>query len=446
MKRIFTLISLSLVVLSCGEDDYYPIESSLDADLKEQLIEVSGGKGLGYFILPESDAFDQIPQDPKNPITPAKVQLGKLLLHETGLGQVPKIDLMKGTYSCASCHQADAGFSSALRQGIGECGVGFGFRGESRTINKSVPVDSVDIQPLRSPTLLHVAYQEVMLWNGQFGGTGINAGTETNWGTIPENYLGYQGVEVQAIKGQGVHRLIIDADLAESLGYKNLFDSAFPEVSVNERYSPLYAGLAIAAYERTLLANQSPWQRWLKGETEALTMEEKQGVKVFFGEGRCYECHTGPALSDMNFYAFGMGDFDNSDGAVVLNDVDMDAIKKGRGGFTKKASDEYKFKTPTLYNMIDNGFYGHGGTFTSVEEVIRYKNVGIPQNKQVPLQNMAPQFGHLYLTDTQIESLTQFLENGLRDPNLKRYVPEALNSGNCFPNNDEQSQLDLNCG
>ncbi len=451
---------LILVLISCQNDDYIPINSEIDQNqskmnpnggggLDKQLLKalenVSNGIGASYFILPNSNDYSSIPQDPLNPITQSKVDLGKLLFHETATGGNPKIASMKDTYSCASCHHAAAGFSAGIRQGIGESGLGFGINGSARIINPSVPLDSVDIQPIRSPTILNVAYQDIMLWNGQFGGSATNAGTEANWANIPENFLGFEGVEVQAIKGQGVHRLLIDDNFVNIFGYKQMFDNAFPNIAENQRYSTQNAALAIAAYERTVLPNQSPWQEWLKGDSNALTKEEKRGAKVFFGKGKCYECHTGPSLSDKNFYSFGMGDFDNTNEAIVLGNVNFDNVKKGRGGFTNNVADNYKFKTPTLYNLIDNGFYGHGGTFTSVKEVIDYKNNGNPQSAEVPIENLALQFGNINLTKKEIDNLTLFIENGLRDPNLTRYTPVVVNSGFCFPNNDPVSRVDLGC-
>ncbi|MFD2563465.1 cytochrome-c peroxidase [Aquimarina rubra] len=445
MKKLIFLAVAAILISSCTKDDYIPITSNLDVELLSALDDASNGEGAAFFVLPESDDFANIPQDPLNPITTEKVTLGKLLLHETATGGNPKISEMESTYSCASCHQAAAGFGAGLRQGIGECGVGFGIRGEERVVNSSVPRDSVDVQPIKSPTILNVAYQDVMLWNGQFGGTGTNAGTEASWTNIQENFLGLQGIEVQAIKGQGVHRLQIDAGFVNTFGYKTLFDAAFPDVAENERYTTNNAALAIAAYERTLLANRSPWQDWLKGNNNALSDAEKKGAIVFFGKGKCYECHTGPALNDTGFYAFGMGDFNDTNDAILLSDVNMENVKRGRGGFTNNPADNFKFKTPTLYNIIDNGFYGHGGTFTSVKDVISYKNQGTPQNAEVPSDNLASQFGTINLTEEEIDNMTSFIENSLRDPELSRYVPASINSGNCFPNNDDTSRADLGC-
>ena len=182
---------------------------------------------------------------------------------------------------------------------------------------------------------MNAAYQEVLLWNGQFGATGPNQGTEHAWtsGTPKEtNRLGYQGLETQAVAGLDVHRMgRIDTSLVvRDSVYRQLFNEAFPGESINREQ----AGLAIAAYERTLLANQAPFQQWLRGRRGAMTEEQKRGALVFFGKAQCATCHTGPALSSMTFHALGMGDME---GAGVFTGSPNELARPedlGRGGFT----------------------------------------------------------------------------------------------------------------
>ena len=145
--------------------------------------------------------------------------------------------------------------------------------------------------------------------------------------------------------------------------YVKLFDQAFPgEMDPLNREN---AGLAIAAYERTLLSNQAPFQRWLDGDLTAMTDAEKRGAVLFFGKAGCVDCHNGPALSSMTFYALGMN---NLDGPGVYGDgpAAAEGANLGRASFTGNPADEYKFKTPQLYNLTDSPFYGHGGNFRSV--------------------------------------------------------------------------------
>jgi cytochrome c peroxidase len=223
--------------------------------------------------------------------------------------------------------------------------------------------------------------------------------------------------------------------------YEDLYQAAFGTLSNDTVMSNVYAGLAIAAYERTLLATKAPFQKWLNGDVTALSAKQKEGAILFFGKAECYTCHNGPALSSMDFYALGMKDLDGP-GVYLVNDP---TIKLGRGGFTGNSADDYKFKVPQLYNLINSRFYGHGASFHSVEEVIRYKNNATSENLAVPAGQLAAGFHPLHLSSEEIEAITDFIEHGLYDADLKRYVPANIPSGNCFPNNDYRSAHDRGC-
>jgi len=446
MKKKYLILLLGIVFWSCENDEgsYEPL-SELDSALEVTLFRASGNIGLHYYKLPTSDDFSNIPQDPNNPLTIEKVFLGKMLFHETGLAVNASHEDGMGTYSCASCHHSDAGFQAGKRQGIGDGGVGFGLLGEARVLNENYTGEIVDVQPIKSPTALNTAYQKVMLWNGQFGATGMNMGTESQWtiGTPKENNnLGFEGLEIQAIAGLTVHRMDMNETIANSLAYKEYFDSAFSEDPIGERYSVKNAGLAIAAYERTLLANKAPFQEWLNGSLNAMSDNEKEGAILFFDKANCYQCHNGPSLALMKFSAIGMNDLL---GAEILGSPVDEATRKGRGGFTQNPEDDYKFKVPQLYNLKSNGTYGHGASFASIKDVIMYKNIGVKQNFNVPVDALESDFVPLGLTENEVDKLTYFVENALQDNYLERYVPESVMSGNCFPNNDSESQQDLGC-
>lgn len=444
----FTLLLLLIAGCNTDEDPYSDL-NSIDREIMLLLENAAPNHDASYFLMPQSTDFSAIPQDPNNPITAEKVALGRLLFHETGLAQNPKLPEGIKTYSCASCHHSKAGFQACLPQGIGEGGQGFGTNGEGRAKNMVYTDLQLDVQPIRTPAALNVAYQTNMLWNGQFGATNVNIGTESNWttGTPKEkNFLGYEGIETQAIAGMGVHRLRIDQSFVEQYAeYKTLFDAAFGYLPANERVNNTTVGLAIAAYERTLLANQSPFQRWLQGDYEAMTTEQRLGAMYFFGQAKCVACHTGPALNTMEFYALGMNNLNHGGYGTVVNTTDEQPEHKGRGGFTGRTEDMYKFKVPQLYNLKTTPFYGHGATFKTIEEVVRYKNKAIPENSLVPASQLAPEFEPLQLTDKQIIAIADFIENALFDPNLIRYVPTMLPTEQCFPNNDTQSRIDLGC-
>jgi len=445
MKKTWIVLSILMVtVWACRKEVN---EDDLDGELKELIGQASDGTGLAYFTLPESDELALIPQDPLNPLTEEKVMLGKLLFHETALGINPKLGMGEGTFSCASCHHADAGFQANVQQGIGEGGIGFGWAGEDRRANPMYPLDSIDVQPLRSPTAMNGAWQKNHLWNGQFGATDMNIGTESQWtvGTpIETNNLGYEGLEIQAIAGLKVHRMEIDTAELFAMGYKDLFDYAFPNVPEADRYDRERAGLAIAAYERTILSNRAPFQDYLKGSNLALTDDEKRGAILFFGEAGCVKCHTGPALNSMSFHALGMNDM--TDQVVVIQDyAAAEKANRGRGGFTGNTDDDFKFKVPQLYNLNNSTFYGHGGTFNSVYDVITYKNAAVPHNAIVPVSQLASEFQPLGLTSKEMRYIADFIQNGLYDDQLDRYTPGYVLSGHCIPNDDVVSQIDRGC-
>ena len=98
-----------------------------------------------------------------------------------------------------------------------------------------------------------------------------------------------------------------------------------------------------------------------------------------------------------------------------------------------------------MYNLQDVNFFGHGGSFSTVKDVIIYKNKGLKENSEVHLNMLSPMFVPLGLSELEIDQLTAFIENALYDTNLSRYVPKGLPTGNCFPDADSQSSIDMGC-
>lgn len=448
MKKVYGFTALlTLPILWGGVGCQQDVDSQLDQQLMQQLEQSSYGAGVAYYQLPESDDLNSIPQDPNNPLTTEKIALGKAIYHETAFAVDVKFAGSRKAISCATCHHAAAGFQAGMAQGIADGGLGFGIQGEQRIIDPLCPVDSIDVQPIRTPSLLNVAYQKVMRWNGAMGSTGSNAGTEAQWigEAFSKNHLGFEGVETQSIVALKGHRQHMDPSVIQNTSYKAMFDAAFPDVPVQDRYTNTIAGLAIAAYSRTVMASQAPFQQWVKGKKDALTENQKKGALLFFGDAGCYRCHNGPSLSTEGFHAFGTKDLYQHPSAPVYQASINNIETLGRGGFTGKAADNYRFKIPQLYNVRDSPFEGHGGSFSSARAIIAYKNKGIPENPNVPVASLSPLFVPLGLSEEQVDQLADFIDNALHDDDLERYVPSSLPSGLCFPNADVQSKVDLGC-
>ena len=282
-------------------------------------------------------------------------------------------------------------------------------------------------------------------WNGQFGGGNVNEGTEDVWDLRDDtelNHLGFEGIETQNMDGLIAHRITINKELLDEYGYTFLFDQVFADVPVEERYTIATASLAFSAYIRTILANRAPFQDWLKGDREALGYEEKKGAILFFEKAQCIQCHYNQNLGSSEFHALGVTDMDQ---IPSYNTSPDDRRNLGRGGFTLQPEDNYRFRVPGIYNLQGANFYFHGASKTSIRDLVEYKNAAQSENSRVPQDLISSKFKPIGLTEEEKYHLIAFLENGLQDPDLKRYVPTSVLSGNCFPNADEASQLDLGC-
>lgn len=442
-EKFLAAAILAIVLIGgCTKDQ---LVNPRDSQLKDALLNNSPDGTLDYFILPDSENYDAIPQGVGNPITKEKVALGKLLFFETGLALDAVNDSGKGTYSCATCHVPSAGFMPGNMQGIADGGFGFGDNGEGRAIQEIYEEEELDAQGARPLSLLNVAFVTNSTWSGKFGANGVNIGTEEVWDkdeSTVVNHLGYDGLESQNMEGLVVHRMVINKMVADTLGYTAMYDAAFSDIPEEDRYSKLTTSFAISAYIRTLLTTEAPFQKWLKGESNALTEREKEGALLFYTKAGCFRCHKGAAMNAVEFHALGVRDLYEAGG--VKTSV-SDKRNLGRGGFTEREEDMYKFKVPQLYNMKDSPFYFHGSSKRSLRGVVEYFNRGEAENSNVPIEQISPFFHPLNMDVTEIDALVAFMENGLKDPNLDRFVPEEVLSGNCFPNNDPQSRADLGC-
>lgn len=434
--------------------------TALQSELQTLLISQSAGQGLHAFALPSESDLALIPQDQNNALTREKVELGKFIFHDTGFA-LNGVSSDPGTWSCSACHNAVAGFKAGIPQGIGEGGVGYALDGSHRQLALGFDAAALDgddnkpdLQPIAPPATLNVAYQEVVLWNGELGNSGtINSHVPkdqlaTEGLPREANERGFAGPETQAIAGIQLHRLQMEGQtpLTTNDEYRALWQAAYPSGSNDPRED---AGKAIAAYVRTILTNQAPFQQWLRGDTHALNKTELQGAILFFGDAGCSSCHQGPALSSVEnaqehqmFSAVGFADFDTS-----LNNIHGEvpaSVGLGRGGFTLDEADNYKFKVPQLYNLADSNVLGHGASFSSIREVIKYKNEALPQNENAT-SNLDQRFVPLGLSIQDISQLTAFLTTALHDPNLQRYEPEYVPSGACITVDAQDGLADYRC-
>lgn len=440
MKKIILLILLGSLFNGCAKNK---LTDPVDIKLYNTLERLSKTGSPDYYILPEADDWAAIPHDKiNNPLNAEKVALGKLLFYETALAGNATHESSLYSYSCATCHIPEKGFMPGRKQGIADGAWGLG---DVREINTHYATTEIDVQSARPLSLLNVAYISNTTWTGKFGADADNAETEHVWDLFEDthvNHLGMSGIESQLIEGQNLHRMKIDEYILDDLGYRAYYDAAFPELETEERYGSKATAFALAAYIRTLLPNEAPFQMWLKGDENAMTESEKRGAILFYGKAGCYRCHKGSGLNSNEFHAIGVKDLWEAD---TYNTSPDDLRNLGRAGFTLNDDDLYKFRVPSIYNMKDSPYYFHGSSKNTLWGVVEYFNNAIGENENVPQDRLSPYFHPLNMSVIEIQQLVDFLSDGLRDPNLQRYVPETVLSGNCFPNNDPMSRQQQGC-
>jgi len=431
-------LAIIFFTISCTKDK----KSYLDEQVFEAVRQSAPNNDPTYYIMPESTDYSALPnQDPNNPITKEKVNLGRLLFFETGLAQHSQNEACYETYSCATCHVPSKGFLPGRFQGIADGAAGFGYLGSTRELVDGYAPTDIDAQGTRPLTVMNSTYVTNTLWSGTFGANDRNVGTEDKWTGLAEvNHTGLSGLEAQNIENFELHRMAINEKVLDEYAYRGVFDFAFPDIPKSERYTTRTASFALSAYLRTLLTNEAPFQDFLKGESEALTESQKLGAMLFFGKAGCVDCHNGPAFSNMNFYALGTADLYERGG---LNTSADDERIRGRASFTENEQDMFKFKVPQLYNLQAYETFFHGSSKESIEEVVKFKLVAQSENANVPQEKM--ELSAVYLSPEEQGQLIDFLTNALYDSDMERYMPPGVLSGHCFPNNDAQSKIDIGC-
>jgi cytochrome c peroxidase len=243
-----------------------------------------------------------------------KAALGNTLFHDTRLSS-------DQTISCASCHDLAKGGTDQIRYSIGVGGAEGG---------------------INAPTVYNSGYQFLQFWDGRAADLQEQAaGPVTN------------PIEMAADWETVVSRLEADPELTR------VFLESYPEGISRETVTH-----AIAEFERTLITPNSAFDRYLMGDEEALTADQKRGYELFTGYG-CTNCHVGPALGGQSFEKMGVeGDYFGDRG-------DRTAADDGRFNVTSDDDDRGKFKVPTLRNVALTHPYLHDGSTSDLTEVVQ---------------------------------------------------------------------------
>lgn len=372
----------------------------------------------------------------------AQVELGRALLFDKILSGNQDI-------ACATCHHPGLGYGDGLNLSIGTGATG-GF-GPGRDHPSKTFVAR------NAPPIYNVQLIPELFWDKRVG---VPPGQ--NQTVTPEGVMNlppdaaqalFPLVSITEMRGTGhsldglsdtAYRQALVNRLAQNSAYVNMFNQSFGSggLSVDNM------ALAIASFERSQTFVNSPWDRYLIGDANALSDAQKRGASIFFGPGGCDACHSGPMLSNFTTHNIIVPQFGPGQGQGVQNREDY-----GFENTTANQQNRYQFRVPPLRNVAITGPYMHNGAFTTLTEVVNhYRNKAQSTNgftglnmiqandlapTLLPTTNVLQSPSQLFLnvpgnlSPQQVNDVVAFL-NALTDPdavNRLSEIPTSVPSG-----------------
>jgi cytochrome c peroxidase len=347
---------------------------------------LAGPRPLRQVGLPAGLTPSVVPPD--NPQTPEKVALGQNLFFDGRLSA-------DGTVACATCHDPARAFTDGRPASVG-------IRGRAGQRN--------------SPTILNALYNKAQFWDGR-------ARTLENQAALP------------IINPVEMGQPSLEAAVASIAGIEE-YGRAFEKVFGRPVNGPDLQR-ALASYQRTLVSFDSPFDRFVAGDRNALDGAARRGWELFNSKARCNKCHAltdterdVTNFTDNDYHNIGIGIIRHDVMALArkaqreiasghLEGVDRAAIESdlsvlGRFLVTKKEADTAAFKTPNLRNVLVTGPYFHDGSQETLWDVIDHYNKGAGLKNPWLDEDIQP----LALTERDIDDLVAFLAS-LTSPDYK---------------------------
>ena len=257
-------------------------------------------------------AAPPVPAD--NALTPARVELGKMLFFDPRLSG-------SGWISCATCHNPALGWSDGLPTARGE---------NMKKLTR------------HTPTILNSAYYKRQMWDGRFA-------------SLEEQALGPIGNPDE----MNMDMRILLERLKAIEGYRAPFERAYPGEGITDRT----IAKAIASYERTIVSGEAPFDRWLQGDAKAVSAAARRGFELFRGKANCAACHQGPNFTDDGFHNIGVKPLEGVDDPGRFARVPVKIMKGAH-------------KTPALRDVALTAPYMHNGAYATLREVVEMYNRG----------------------------------------------------------------------
>ena len=302
---------------------------------------VQGGDSISF---PPVGPLPPVTVPANNPQTAAKVELGRKLYFDPRLSG-------NNWISCATCHNPVLGFTDGLPRMLGGPASKEGGR--------------------NSPTIINSAYNELQFWDGRAA-------------TLEEQALG----PIQNPNEMFETLDNVVKKLSGIPGYVKAFKEVFGTGVTADGIAK-----AIAAFERTIVFANSPFDKYTLGDEHAMSESAKRGMNLFNNKAECIKCHNGPNFTDNKFHNIGVP----ADGPLKED--------LGRYNVTKVETDKGAFKTSTLRNIAETGPYMHNGFFPTLFEVVQFYNGGGGRS-----ENKSSLIHGLNLTGQEAADLIEFMK------------------------------------
>jgi cytochrome c peroxidase len=309
------ILTFSLGVSGCGES----AQPKPDADAQAPAVDAkpTPEPTVVAFAPKPPVGLPAVPIPDDNPMTPEKIELGKHLYFDKRLSK-------DGTISCATCH--DPKMAWAEHRPSSE-----GIKGQ--------------IGDRNSPSVINTAYLASQFWDGRAA-------------TLEEQALG--PIENPIEMGHKLDNLV--KELAAIPGYKERFQKVFGTGVTKDGIAK-----AIAAFERTIVSGNSPYDKFVAGRKDALSEEQQRGMETFMGKGKCKSCHRPPIFVTDRFVNAGVG-------------MDKKKIDEGLKKESKKADDLGKFRVPPLREAANTAPYFHDGSAATLADAVALMAAGGKDN------------------------------------------------------------------
>lgn len=378
----YSLMLLSLSLQGCDDFDAAPVNFTQGDIVSVGNVQTLEIRERILASLPESA--------PK--VDAAQSELGRLLFWDPVLSGDRDI-------ACSTCHLPEEGYTDGQHRAIGVGGVG---RGADRTVGH------IERVKRNSQSVLNT------VWNG------INTVGSFDPDTAPmfwDNRVA--SLEVQALepihsreemRGNNVPEQRIEAEIVQRLNAIPEYQQAFNHAFGSPQITSSVVTSALATFQRTLIANQTPFDRWMRGEANAMNDQQVSGMQEFVIAG-CADCHSGPMFSDFKPHVLGVQE-------------GIDVVEPDAG------DSEFAFRTPSLRQLAFTAPYFHAGQFKSLGQAIDfYDERRDSSNPNVATSSLDPELLDVPEMDDGRGLIIEKFLDALNDDTFDKVVPGSVPSG-----------------